>query len=246
MTKAMMQKAGFTDAKKIGVKPRLIVSVSGHEKQGKSHFAMTAPGPIAYFNADIGMEGGVGKFTDDKEIHVLEVARVENEETDAEDEWDRFEKAYKAMLRSNYIRTMVMDTATEIWELLRMARFGRLTQVMPYQYGPVNAEYRALIREAFNWDKNLVLLHKMKEVYSGNGPKAAPTGEWTRSGFKDTGYLVQVNATIDHYAVEGFSLTIEDCRHDPELMGFELEGDMCNFQGLGAVVLPMLSPDTWE
>jgi len=246
MTKAMMQKAGFTDAKKIGVKPRLIVSVSGHEKQGKSHFAMTAPGPIAYFNADIGMEGVVGKFTGDKEIHVLEVARVENEETDAEDEWDRFETAFKAMLRSNYIRTMVVDTATEVWELLRMARFGRLTQVMPYQYGPVNAEYRALIREAFNWDKNLVLLHKMKEVYSGNGPKAAPTGEWTRSGFKDTGYLVQVNAQIDHYDEEGFTLTIQDCRHDPDLMGFELEGDMCNFQGLGAVVLPMLPPDTWE
>lgn len=245
MNKALMKKAGFRNAKDQGIKPRLIISICGHEKQGKTHWALTAPGPIAFFSADVGDEGVVQKF-EEKDIWVMEVARVENEETDHEEEWDRFEKAYKDMLRSTDVRTIVVDTATEVWELLRMARFGRLTQVMPYQYGPVNAEFRALIREAFSWDKNLILLHKMKEIYKGNGPKATGTGEFMRAGFKDTGYLVQVNAQVYRYDDGDFCCEIEDCRHDPDLMGFELVGDMCNFQSLGAMVLPMLKPEVWE
>ena len=36
--------------------------------------------------------------------------------------------------------TVVMDTASEAHELSRLAAFGKLTQVMPHHYGPVNAE----------------------------------------------------------------------------------------------------------
>ena len=54
---------GFAPIKKLD-RTRLIVSVEGLEKRGKTHFAMTAPPPIAYFDMDIGAEGVVNKFED--------------------------------------------------------------------------------------------------------------------------------------------------------------------------------------
>jgi hypothetical protein len=85
---------------------------------------------------------------------------------------------------------------------------------MPYQYGPVNDEYRNLVREAYKYDKNLILLHKMRPVYIND----KRTGKYERSGFSDTGFLVQVNAEIQYEDGE-FFLTIVDCRHDPSLNG---------------------------
>ena len=159
---AKMKKAGFIEAKERADQPRIIMSVVGLEKQGKTHFALSAPGPISMFSTDVGEEGVVCKFWDEKEIHIMDISPAnEDEPEDADEEFARFHKAYMAMLRGDEVRTILVDTATEIWELLRMARFGRLTQVMPYQYGPVNKEYRLLIRAAYNHDKNLILLHKM-------------------------------------------------------------------------------------
>ena len=41
---------------------RLVVRVGGLEKEGKTHFALTAPGPIGAIDMDRGMEGVVEKF----------------------------------------------------------------------------------------------------------------------------------------------------------------------------------------
>lgn len=233
---AKMKKAGFTAAKDRHSAPRLIMSVAGLEKQGKTHFALTAPGPIAMFSTDIGEEGVVEKFIDEKEIYLMSIDRVDEDAAEqAPTEFERFRKAYKEMLRGKEVRTIVVDTATEIWELLRMARFGRLTQVMPYQYGPVNAEYRALIRDAYNYDKNLILLHKMKAQYIND----KRTGEYERAGFSDTGFLVQINSQIYRYSPDDggdFVLWVRDCRQNPDLAGQELEGPMCNFQMLAEMV----------
>lgn len=243
--KASMKKLGFVNAKERVVLPRIIISVCGLEKQGKTHFGLTAPGPIAYFSTDIGEEGVVDKFSD-KEIHIMNVDRVDEDSAEqAPAEFNRFKTAYLAMLRGKEVRSIVLDTATEIWEILRMARFGRLTQVMPYQYGPVNAEYRALIREAYNHDKNLILLHKMKAQYLND----KRTGEYERAGFNDTGFLVQVNAQIYRYSPEDggdFVLWVKDCRQNPDLAGEEMEGPMCSFPMLASLILPGVGVEEWE
>jgi len=237
-----LEKYGFADAKDFKSLPRLIMSLSGLEKQGKTHFALTAPGPVAVFDTDIGGEGVTEKFTKDKKVLVTKVARITDGDDDAvddaEEEWDRVKGAYLYLLRGKDVRTIVFDTATEIWELLRIARFGRLTQVMPYQYGPVNKEYRDLIREAYAYDKNLILLHKMKAQYVND----KRTGEYERAGFNDTGFLVQVNAQVYRYSREDggeFNLSVKDCRQNPELAGEDdlFEGEMCTFPWLANMVL---------
>ncbi|OPX33360.1 MAG: hypothetical protein B1H40_00090 [Candidatus Latescibacteria bacterium 4484_181] len=223
---------GFVDAKTISIQQRLIMSISGLEKQGKTHFSLTAPDPIAVFSTDIGEEGVVQKFRD-KDIAIMYLSKFDEEDSDkAPEEFSKFRTAYLRLLRGKDVKTIVFDTATEIWELLRLARFGKLTQVMPYQYGPVNNEFRSLLREAYSYDKNLILLHKMRPVYIND----KRVDRFERSGFGDTGYLVQVNA-VSNYEDEEFMLTIEDCRHKPELTGEILEGPLCNFEILKSLVL---------
>lgn len=126
-----------------------------------------------------------------------------------------------------------------------MARFGRLTQVMPYQYGPVNSEYRALIREAYGYNKNLILLHKMKPQYVND----KRTADYDRAGFGDTGFLVQVNTRVYRYSPEDggdFAIYVEDCRQEPDMVGEELVGPMCSFPFLAGMVLPDIDPKEWE
>lgn len=237
---------GFTNAKERTALNRIILSISGLEKQGKTHFALTAPGPIAVFSTDIGEEGVVDKFMVDKEVHIMDIARIgEDAAEKAPAEWDKFKTAYTACLKSKDVRSIIVDTATEIWELLRMARFGRLTQVMPYQYGPVNAEYRDLIREAYTHNKNLILLHKMKPQYIND----KRTGEWERNGFSDTGFLVQINAQVYRHEPEDggeFCIWVKDCRQNPDLAGEEYTGEMCTFPMLAMMALPDVDPGAWE
>lgn len=236
--KASLKKQGFVSAGDIKLQPRIIMSLCGMEKQGKTHFALTAPGPLAVFSTDTGEEGVINKFVEDKEILVLPIAKAEDDAVDeAKKEWEKFKFAFFAALRGDDFRSLIVDTATEIWELLRMARFGKLTQVMPYQYGPVNAEYRALIREAYSHDKNLILLHKMRATYVND----KRNGEWERAGFGDTGFLVQVNAEIYRYDIsEGgeFCLWVKDCRQNADLAGEEFDGGMCDFPLVAEMIAP--------
>ena len=68
-TETEMRGLGFRKAGADAIRHRLIISVDGHEKQGKSHFALTAPQPIALFDVDTGLEGVVEKFEHTKGIY---------------------------------------------------------------------------------------------------------------------------------------------------------------------------------
>ena len=242
---AQLKKLGFTRATaKTGLKHRLILSVEGMEKQGKSHFGLTAPAPIGYFDFDTGSEGVVHKFAGAKEIHINDYRKLGNSLDQAQFTimWERFREQFLGVLANPNIRTVIPDTATEVWELLRMARFGKLTQVMPYHYGPVNAEYREMMRKVYDSDKNLILLHKMKKRYRNDNWD----GGYERSGFTDTGYLVQVNAVIERDEEGEFVLMVKDCRQNSAVAGMTFEGPMCNFQFLAASIFPDPNPDDWE
>lgn len=243
-----LTKAGFTKLDPT-IHPRLIMSISGHEKHGKTHFAMTAPGTIAYFNLDMGDEGVVHKFCNDKAIlnYDIEVPKSGLKDN-AIKIWDDFNKAYDIALKD--ARTVIIDTATELWELLRVARFGQLTQVMPYQYGPVNTEFRSVIRRAFKAvGTNVILLHKVKPVYIND----KRTKDYERSGFSDTGFLVQVNATMcrldpdpdeSRENVE-FSITIDDCRHNTAIMGKTFTGAMATFPMIAQLAIVGTKAENW-
>jgi hypothetical protein len=224
---------------------------------------LTAPGPIAIINTDDGLDGVVQKFHKKKDIMVADYKidfgtnRIAKPTLEQQQElanqcdkvWRSIMKDYKEALNDG-ARTILTDTGTELWEILRMARFGKLTQVMPHHYGPVNAEFRDFIRMAYDktiakghtCDVNLILQHKLKEEWkNGSDGKGVKTGEYERAGMKDIGFLVQVEAVAwreDGLPVpECFHLTVSSCRQNPEMTGQDLQGDMCNFPTLAAAVL---------
>ncbi len=236
-------------------KRRLIMSLDGKEKSGKSDFALRdTPAPIAVINTDVGLEGVIQKFQDDKEIyrsdHILNFplgGAPEKIAAMANVVWAKAKKDYFGALENSEIRTLVVDTATELWELLRLARFGKLTQVMPHHYGPVNAEFRNLIDRAYDYDTNVILIHKLKKEYiQGKDGKGSPTGKWERAGFGDTGYRVQINARTWREKEDGeFHLLIEDCRQNPDLFNEDFTAPMNSFTFLASVVFPDTAPEDW-
>jgi len=221
---------------------RLIVNAEGEEKSGKNHFSFSAPGPIFLHSFDIGNEGVVQKFQDQKEIYIAEYAlslqpneASAGEVAEAADKvLQQFVSNYRDGLASCGNGTTVCDTATELWALVRLSRFGRLTQVMPHHYGPVNKEMQELVREGYNHDCNVILIHQLKdewENYQGSDgkEKGRKTGRKTRVGFGDIPYLVQLNVRCERIDQDGggseFQIAIEDCRQNPDLNNTTLPND---------------------
>jgi hypothetical protein len=233
--------AGFVQASTPAVH-RLIVNAEGEEKSGKNHFAFTAPGPIFEHSFDIGNEGVVQKFQSQKRIMIAEYElEIQPGEADprevaeaADKVWSQFLSNYRDGLASCGNGTTMIDTGTETWELLRLARFGKLTQVMPHHYGPVNKEMQEMIREGFGHNCNVIFLHKRKEewenyVGSDGKEKGRKTGKMKRVGFSDMPFLVQVNLVCERVDIEGggsdFQITVEDCRQNPAVDGLTIPND---------------------
>lgn len=248
------------------VRRRLICSICAREKEGKTHFGLTAPGPIGVINIDIGLEGVIQKFIAEKQIVVSNVkldipkdANLDKTSEIAKEVWDRVVEDIDYSLGNH--RTCLVDTGTEAWELLRLAEFGKLEQVKPHHYARPNGMFRTVYRRAYDSNCNFITLHKMKKEYVND----KTTGNFERSGFSDTGFMVQVEALAyrigpqsgkgirdcewdDNYFGEddlGFRLKITDCRQNPGVVGTVLAGPLLNFVGLATTVFPDSDPEEW-
>ena len=230
-------KMGFSDEIQ-EVPRRAVVSLSGKEKTGKTRWALTAPDPIVFFNIDIGTEGVIEKFQTGKGVPKKQIliynVSVPKEATQNvyENTWNDF----KAKAKTSYGLkggTVIFDTGTEAYELNRLARFGKLTQVMPHHYAEVNNEWRDLIRTAYDSDMNTVLVHKLKPRYVNN----TRTSEYDVAGFGETAYLVQANVRTfrednEDQKMPTFGVTIQDCRQNPKINGETLSGPISTFEFL--------------
>lgn len=226
------------------VKQRLILNIQGTEGSGKDHMALTYDrGPIYIHSFDQGLEGVVQKFQAKREIYSVEYELTiqPGEATDREVGeaanviWEQFKSNYRDSLSSTRTEGMVIvDTGTESWELLRLASFGKLTQVMPHHYAKPNAEYRDLVREGYD-ATNVVWLHKEVDEWenytdSKGQEKGRKTGNKTYKGMNDIPFLVQGNVQTWMERREGggvdFHCTVLDkYRLNPELIGMELDND---------------------
>ncbi|MBW2622644.1 MAG: AAA family ATPase [Deltaproteobacteria bacterium] len=228
---------GFSD-EVISTPRRVVASVAGREKTGKTHFACTGPGPVIFFNIDIGTEGVVGKFQESgKQVFVYDVRVPKGAPQDTyKTMWTDFRTRVDAAygLKEG---TIVMDTGTEAYELARLAHFGKLTQVMPHHYVEVNSEWRELMRLAYDSTMNTIFIHKMKPKWVNN----QRTSEYETAGFNEMDYLTQVNLIMYREDIEGggmpnFSAFIKDCRQNPKISGTVLRGPMVDLGFLLSLV----------
>lgn len=235
----------------------LSVCSTGMEKKGKTHFAFTAPKPLVCIASDTGTAAVARQFkTQDKRIASLEyrVPPTGQARAEYEKEWLKMEKSLNAVLLNKNIRSLVCDTWTEMWEMLRLARFGKLTQVMPMQYGPVNNEMRDIVKSLVDRpDLNVVFIHKMKKEYKTNKAGIdAWSGKWERAGFNDMGYLSDI--VIQHFFDPGdedgngreFGVKVLDSRYNTaNIVGNEYRGDLCNFAMLASDCFPTTDLSYW-
>lgn len=226
------------------VKQRLILNVQGLEGTGKNHLSFTYDrGPIYVHSFDIGLDGVVQKFQDTREIYVAEYElkvqpgeATDREVGDAANKvWEAFVSNYRDSLSSTRDEGLVLcDTGTEAWELLRLASFGKLTQVMPHNYAKPNAEFRDLVREGFD-ATNVVWLHKMKDEYenyldSKGQEKSRKTGAKSAKMMNDIPFLVQGSVETfseprDGGGVDFYMRVLDKYRLNPDLVGMVLEND---------------------
>lgn len=233
---AQLTKMGFSDA--IIEEPRrLVVSVSGQQKCGKTHFSLTAPDPIFFFNIDIGTEGVMGKFQKaGKKIYNkdIRVHKGEKKET-YEALWSDFVSSLTMVCKVGE-GTIVVDTASELYELARLSYFGKLSEVKPHHYGELNALWREMMRTVYDSPMNAVFIHKVKPIWENN----QKTRNFEVAGFSDTGYMVQMNLTaLKDRGDDGinFSVLIGDCRKNLKaLEGMVLKDEMCTFDFLLGLV----------
>lgn len=227
---------------------RRIISIEGLEKSGKTHWALTAPGPIAYFNFDVGFEGVIDKFVDgtvsSKDVYVADYQTPLASENQSLylNVWKKFWDDYTNALSQKEIRTLVVDTATECWEILRMGRFGKLSKVLPIHYGPVNAEFEYLFKTSYEHDKNIILIHKYVDEYIND----KPTGKFKRAGYSKMGYVVQdvLRAHREENTAD-FSVSVLMSRKNIDKIGMEFEGDLSSFPYVMAGITDT-TPEEWS
>ncbi len=253
---------GFTQAKR-GMRKRLVICTEALEKKGKTHFGLTMPGPICVFDMDRGLEGVIDKFVDQKDIQVVDyrgmvtLAKGQKATKDLfQPRWEKFNEDYLRALEAplDVVRSILLDTGTELWEYARLGVLGKLTQVPPLFYPEVNQQFRKVVDLALDHDKNLIITHKMKKEYkrgSGEEAKDSWTGRYERSGFSEIGNLAQVILRHGRRKEDGvvgdFFVEVLECRQNPSIVGEEYEGEyLCNFPFLATQIFPDTNIEDWE
>ena len=238
---------GFAPAN-LDIVPRIVLAIEGLEKTGKTHLALTAPGPNAFFDLDIGAEGVVSQASaDGKEIVVPDPPLSRSGEHNSPDDWkrawERFKTLYTAALASPDIRTIVVDTETQTYELVRLARFGKLAQVLPRMYGAVFQEYRDLIEAVYDSKKNAIFLRKLKPKYVND----KQTDELTPGGYGELAAAVQCNIRTWREPAGGpFHATILNSRHNYKLAGQDHTDPFISFELLAQTMLPNVPIERWS
>jgi hypothetical protein len=231
---------------------KITLTVDGLPKTRKTTFALTAPGPICFHNFDFGLNGVVDPFLEKKEIYSFDypfqsTMKLPGSEWASMSEgagklWTEFVKNYRASLEQ--MRTVVVDTGTKAWELIRLARLGKLTQVMPLQYTAVNQEFQDLLSLGQRSAANVLWIHRLKPEYVDD----KQTGNHIRTGFGDIAFevdaVIRMSADPNVQGSDTFRAKIGTCRQKL-LQGVELIGDNITFPNVAKLMLPEVDEKNW-
>ena len=203
--------------------PHIMVSAMAMPKHGKTHFAMTFPDPIAVFSFDMGADFVRGKFPD-KKIDIFKYS-IPLEYSGgvhpwAKDLYYKIKDEYIAAVTKGGYKTVVLDPATVLWEIVRhgYAVEEGIKGIKEYRYEEPNSRMTGFLMQPLLVGVNLVTLSHLKSVYVND----ANTGEKDLDGFKRTNNIADIVMLLERRSREFFA-TIMDCRFDPLLNDEELQ-----------------------
>jgi len=233
----------------------MIVGIWGEDKTGKTTLALTFPKPLAYMELDIGgfnrakyrfkeeIAGGniITKYKD-RELSYAIPLQISIQPKAAriiigvKELWYKFLMDYLNLLQEPGITTIVVDTATLLWELIctgyiqekqevQLDSRGNLLpgerlriSLIPIEYREPNIRMRGLIYQAKIHGKHLVMTHHARDSYKpAINPKTGAieeirSGEKERSGFAGLG---DVADTIIHtYIIKNSGELVPTCKID--------------------------------
>ena len=216
----------------------------------KTTFALSAPASIAIFDFDDGLEYVKDRYVDSKKIirvgdsgdGINQLAFIPSEDVierqkQAEEIWSKFKASYYAILDNPDIQTVVIDTATHLWEIAMWSEIGRVSieradkeiDVLPFHYGDVNTQFRSLFSQAKRSKKHVIFNHKEKEEWGSKGG----TGRMIFHGWKHTSFEIEIGIRASMFgtgekAVPNFRITKDRITKLKE--GHEYSGySQCNF-----------------
>lgn len=231
--------------------PRIFGRSAGDVGSGKTHFWLTAPGPIVILSFDKGLEGVIEPFAEQKPIYLKEYewapAKIGDNFTqaDAQIMRDDFEKDWAHAC--TVARTVILDTESFLWELYRYAEFGAPKADVPRDFEGVNKRYKWPMALPKKYPINCGLIQSVKDDWSGATKKTGTQSSW---GYRDLDKIVAVE--LNHYrddSQEGakrYGIQIGKCRGPAALT---LPGQ--RFQGitmpmLGETMFPETEEDDWQ
>lgn len=237
------------------VRPRILIAGEGHQKTGKTNFLLTCPEPIVVMDFDLGTEGVVEKYVN-KGRNIKTKRYALDPDTDekrlkaeAEERYEAWRSDFRTLCAKLKTGTLGIDDGTGAWEIARLARFERVDKAPPWLYPALNAEFRATLNHIKDTNLNLVIQHKMSEIWdskvNSKGQRESwPTGRYERAGFKHMGYLIQANLAFRR---EGgnFSIEVVDTRHEGDVAGYTLEGKDCTYAKLAEALFPDVEEPWW-
>lgn len=228
-----LERQGFRPAGKTPPKRRLVMSVDGAEKTGKTHFCLSAPGPIFYQDCDIGSEGMIERFLEKRTDifhHKYEWVKdmrkaKENVKAVVYPVFYKFmEDYYKALesaAKPGGFRTIIWDNGADLWQMCLLGFLGKDVKIQPTERTSANDMFRSMVRAALSSNANLLITHPL--VPDFDNPR-----EWKRDrAFNRIGFLVQAAIQCKKKRERGaklFEYEVTTCRHDTRLEGEVLDG----------------------
>lgn len=226
----------------------LALSVFGTRKCGKSTFVVgnkaagipSCPQPIYIINLDNSIRELIDKVDEASKAGIYVTTLVPNKPAPlmSDRDWkglvDKAEQSilYAAQITMAEGGTLVIDTATQMWEYIRMAELAPIQRkreaegkrLYQYDYGIANTRMRNLLY-MMKPAGNLVLLHHAQEQFDSNGNSLHT---YTYKGFGEVDQIVQteVQLWVKEYPgtnrVPEHGGTIIYCRQQDNLRGVVL------------------------
>jgi hypothetical protein len=162
---------------------------------------------------------------------------------------NRIKSAALKLYEHRDIKSILMDTGTQLWEDILFAHFGRNERIMPRDRGPANQEMIDFLNCLSG--KHLTITHKAKQVWKND----KPTDKYEWQGFPHLGYHTNVIAELvcdDGKGMDDegrFYMNVHMCQDNPDIQGPGgkkiLKDDSVNFPMLAYSVYPDVDVDEW-
>ena len=217
----------FKKAGEIQQKKGLKIGIYGPTSTGKTHFAMTAPGPVFIIDTELG-SASIAKRFEGKDINISEIFSESDDEIWERDDVESYEKikqAINAVYRNTKEGTIVVDSGTDLWSLCQSYSKVKIFKLRPedrlkfqFDWGKINNIYLQMITKLLATPHNLVFTGRNKEIYNGT----TPSGQFEASWQGKTEYFLDViieNKVIMKAGKATFLSEIIKCRPNGELKG---------------------------